>query len=56
MNNVFFEISSSQEKQCLTINTRDVNALGPGKFTTRADKGSSQICYYNRNKTGTSFN
>ena len=27
MNKVFFEISSSQEKQCLTINTRDVNAL-----------------------------
>ena len=56
MNKVFFEISSSQEKQCLTINTRDVNALGPGKFRMRADKCSSQVCYYNRNKTGTSFN
>ena len=35
---------------------RDVNDLGPGKFKTRADSGTEQICYYNRNKTDTSFN
>ena len=34
---------------------RDVNDLGPGKFKTRADSGTEQICYYNRNKTDTSF-
>ena len=55
INKLYFEISSSQEKRCLTIDIRDINALGPGKFRTRADNGSNQICYYNRNKTDTSF-
>ena len=30
--------------------------MGPGKFRTRADSGTEQICYYNRNKTDISFN
>ena len=56
INRLYFEISNSQEKQCLTIHIRDVNAFGPGKFRTYADNGTRQICYYNRNKTDTSFN
>ena len=56
INRLYFEISNSQEKQCLTVDTCDVNALGPGKFRTHADNGTRQICYYNRNKTDTSFN
>ena len=56
INKLYFEISNSQEKQYLAIDTRDVNALGPGKFRTRADSGTEQICYYNRNKTDISFN
>ena len=56
INRLYFEIFNSQEKQCLTIDTRDVNALGPGKFRRHADNGTEQICYYNRNKTDTSFN
>ena len=36
-NKLYFEISNSKEKQCLTVNTLDVNDLGPGKFRTQAD-------------------
>ena len=35
----------------MTIDTRDINDLGPGKFRTQADNGARQICYYNRNKS-----
>ena len=55
MDKLYFEISNSREKQYLTVDTRDVKNLGPGKFTTQADNGTRQICYYNRNKTGTSL-
>ena len=40
----------------MTIDTRDVSNLGPGRFRTQADSGTEQICYYNRNKKDTSFN
>ena len=40
----------------MTIDTRDVNDLGPGKFRTQTDSDTEQICYYNRNKKDTSFN
>ena len=53
---MYFDISNSKTKQCLTIDTRDVNFLGPGRFRTNADNGGKQVCYYNRNKTDTSFN
>ena len=49
-------MSNSKEKQCLTVDTRDVNDHGPVKFRTQADHGLRQICYYNRNKTDISFN
>ena len=55
INKLYFEISNSREKQCLTGDTRDGNDLGLGKFRTQADNGMQQICYYNRNKTDTSF-
>ena len=56
INRLYYDISNSSEKQCLTIHTRDVNDLGPAKFRTRADSNQEQICYYNRNKRDTSFN
>ena len=56
INHLFLEISNSTQKQCLTIDTRDVNDLGPAKFRTQADSDTEQICYYNRNKKDTSFN
>ena len=34
---LYFNISNSKQKQCLTIDTRDINDLGPGKFRTSAD-------------------
>ena len=56
INRLYFDISNSKLKQCLTIDTRDINDLGPGKVRTQADSGTEQICYYNRNKKDTSFN
>ena len=53
---LYFEISNSTEKQCLTIDTRDINDLGLAKFRTQAHNDTEQICYYNRNKKETSFN
>ena len=40
----------------MTIDTRNVNDLGPAKFRTRVDSNQEKICYYNRNKRDTSFN
>ena len=34
INRLYFDISNSKLKQCLTVDTRDVNDLGPGKFRT----------------------
>ena len=56
LNRLFFNIFSSNKKQCLTIDTRDVNDLGPARFRTQADNKNEQICYYNRNKKDKTFN
>ena len=32
INRLYFEISNSRQKQCLTIDTRDANDLGPAKI------------------------
>ena len=56
INKRYFEISNSKEKQCLIVDTRSINNLGPGKFRTQADSSMRHICYYNRNKPHTSFN
>ena len=55
LNKLYFQISNSKEKKGLTIDTRDVNELGPGKFRTSADNGEEQTCYFNRNKSDTHF-
>ena len=47
INRLYFDISNSSKKQSLTIDTRDVNDLGPAKFRTQADNNKEQICYYN---------
>ena len=52
---LYFPISNSKEKKCLTIDTTEVNELGPGKLRTSADDGKEQICYFNRNKSDTHF-
>ena len=38
INRLYFDISNSRQKECLTVDTRDVNDLGPGKFRTRESK------------------
>ena len=52
---LYFQISNSKEKKCLTIDTRDVNKLGQGKFRTSAEDGEEQTCCFNRNKSDTHF-
>ena len=49
INCLYFEISNSVQKQCLTIDTRAINDLGPAKFRTQDDSNIEQICFYNRN-------
>ena len=55
LNKLSFQISNSQEKKCLAIDTRDVNEFGPGKFRANADNVEEQTCYFNRNKSATHF-
>ena len=55
LNKLYFQISNSNEKKCLTINTRDLNDLGPGKFRTSAENSLEQDCYFNRNNTDARF-
>ena len=40
----------------MTIDTRDVNNLGPSKFRTGAKNDQRQICYFNRNEKDKLFN
>ena len=56
LSKLYFDISTSKEKQCLTVDTRRINELGPGKFRTLAGNGQEQVCYYNRGKSDTHFN
>ena len=56
LNRLYFQISNSKEKKCLTIDTREVNQLGPGKFRTSADNGQEQTCYFNRSMSDSHFN
>ena len=55
LNKLYFQISNSQEKNCLTINTRVVNEFGPGKFRMSVHNREEQTCYFNRNKSDTHF-
>ena len=53
LNKLYLQISNSKEKKCLTIETRDVNELGPGKLRTSTENGEEQTCCFNRNKSDT---
>ena len=55
LNKLYFQISNSQEGKCFTIDTRDVNEFGAGKFRRSVDNGEEQTCYFNRNKSDTHF-
>ena len=50
LNRLYFEISNSNKKSCLTIDCRNFNFLGPSKFRTNAESGTEKICHYNRNR------
>ena len=36
LNRLYFQIFNSKEKKCLTIDTREINELGPREFRTDA--------------------
>ena len=55
LNKLYYEISNSKEKKCLTIDTRDINEFGPGKFRTSAEDGEQQTCYFNKNSSDSYF-
>ena len=44
LNKLYFEISNSKEKKCLTKDTRDINEFGPGKFRKSAEDGEQETC------------
>ena len=46
INRLYFDISNSSKKQCLTIDTSDVNDLGSTKLRMQADNNKEQICYF----------
>ena len=56
LSKLYYNVSNSKQKQYLTIETRHINDLGPGKFRTQVDNDTCQIFYYNRDKSDTSFN
>ena len=45
LNKLYFQISNSKDKCCLTIDTKDIYELGPGKFRTAADNDEEQTCF-----------
>ena len=45
-----------QRDQSLTIDTRDVNKLGPAKFQNGARDDKEQVCYFKNNKKDRVFN
>ena len=55
LNRLYFQISNSKEKKCLTIDTRETNELCIGKFRTDAQNALEQTCYFNRNKSDSHF-
>ena len=55
LNRLYFKISNSKWKNCLTKDTRYINEIGPWKFRTFAENGEVQTCFYNRNKSDVYF-
>ena len=51
LNKLYYETFNTKEKKCLTIDTRDINEFGPGKFRRSAEDGQQQTCYFNKNNS-----
>ena len=47
---LYFEISNSSEKICLTIDCRSFSSSGPAKYRTNAKSNTEQFCYINKKK------
>ena len=55
LNKLYFEISNSKEKKCLTKDTRDINEFGPGKFRKSAEDGEQETCQFNKSNSDSYF-
>ena len=55
LNKLYYEISNSKGKKCLTIDTGVINEFGPGKFRTSSEDGEQQTCYFNKNNSDSYF-
>ena len=44
---LFFDLTNTNDKICLTIDLSDVNNDGPGRFRAKADNPEFQVCYFN---------
>ena len=55
LNKLYFQISNSKEKQCLTVDTRDVNNFRPGKFRSSTENNKEQTCYFNRSNSDSRY-
>lgn len=49
LSRLYFEISNSPERKCLTIDMRHVNKFGPSKFRPDTENDKEQIYYHNCN-------
>ena len=47
---LYFEISNSREKVCLTIDRRNLNSSGPAKYRTNAKSDIKKFCHFNHKK------
>ena len=56
LNRLYFEISNSNKKDCLTTDCCNFNSIGSLKDRTSAESDKPQICCYNQNKKDKLFN
>ena len=56
LNRLYFEISNSNKKDCLTTDCCNFNSIGSSKYRTSAESDKPQICCYNQNKKDKLFN
>ena len=50
LNRLYFEMSNSSVKRCLTIDIKHINNLGLSKFRTGVENDKEQVSNFNSNK------
>lgn len=47
INRLFVDLEKRNEKICLTLDCREINPNGPGRFRTQANNVEEKSCYFN---------